>query len=108
MNEIANYSEIFKAIHFFRLLQKFVEIRTMLAEHLRRPINLSHEIEQHKQLHVYWEEKDNKQLCCTLKYKEAKLFCLFADGTIFEMNDREPLTHAPEIISRFEYVINQL
>lgn len=107
-NEIANYSEIFKAIHFFRLLQKFVEIRTMLAEHLRRPIYLSHEIEQHKQLHVYWEEKDNKQLCCTLKYKEAKLFCLFADGTVFEMNDSEPLTHAPEIVSRFEQVINQL
>ena len=69
---------------------------------------MAFEIEQHKQLHVYWEEKDNKQLCCTLKYKEAKLFCLFADGTVFEMNDREPLTHDPEIISRIEQTINQL
>ena len=88
------------------MLQKFVEIRTMLAEHLRRPIYLSHEIEQHKQLHVYWGEEDKKQLCCTLKYKEAKLFCLFADGTVFEMNDCEPLMHAPEIISRIEQIVN--
>lgn len=107
-NEIANYSELFKAIHFFRLLQKFVEIRTMLAEHLRKPIYLNHEIEGHKQLHIYWGEKDERIFCCTLKYKETILYCLFQDGIVCKLDDAESLVNNSELISQIEQIVRDL
>lgn len=50
--EIANYTEVFKAIHFFRLLQKFAELRSLLTERLRKPIVIQPQIDSHKSLSV--------------------------------------------------------
>lgn len=86
-NEVVNYSELFKAIHFFRLLQKFAEIRSLLSEHLRRTIILTHDIENHKSLKI---SKDGKTPCCVLKYSGTALQCHFMDS-MFDIDDTLPL-----------------
>lgn len=93
-NEVANYSEVFKAIHFFRLLQKFAEIRLLLAERLRSNVAILPSIDSHKSLAVM----QNENVICTLKYTGTKLKCIFADGQTFDIDDTKPLDITNPII----------
>ena len=93
-NEVANYSEVFKAIHFFRLLQKFAEIRLLLAERLRFNVVIQPSIDSHKSLAIM----QNENVICTLKYTDTKLRCIFADGQFFDVDDTKPLDMANQII----------
>lgn len=93
-NEVANYSEVFKAIHFFRLLQKFAEIRLLLAEKLRSNVAIQPSIDCHKSLSVM----QNENVICTLKYTGTKLKCIFADGQSFDIDDTKPLDIPNQII----------
>ena len=93
-NEVANYTEVFKAIHFFRLLQKFAEIRLLLAEKLRSNVAIQPSIDSHKTLEVM----QNERVICTLKYTDTKLKCIFADGQFFDVDDTKPLDMANQII----------
>lgn len=103
--EIANYTELFKAIHFFRLLQKFAEIRTLLFESLRHSVPLLHEIEDHKSLKIYWKEERKSIVCCTLKYSGTNLQCIFSDGMNYCIDDTLPLPTQNEIV---EHIITSL
>lgn len=85
-DEISNYTEVFKAIHFFRLLQKFAEIRLLLAEKLRTAIAVQPAIDGHRSLSVMQGE----DCICTLKYDRAKLRCLLASGQSFDIDDTKP------------------
>ena len=85
--EVANYTEVFKAIHFFRLLQKFAEIRLLLAEKLRTAIAVQPAIDGHRSLSVMQGE----DCICTLKYDGAKLRCLLASCQSFDIDDTRPL-----------------
>ena len=85
--EVANYTEVFKAIHFFRLLQKFAEIRLLLAEKLRTAIAVQPDMDGHRSLSVMQGE----DCICMLKYDGAKLRCLFASGQSFDIDDTRPL-----------------
>ena len=93
-NEVANYSEVFKAIHFFRLLQKFAEIRLLLAERLRSNVAIQPSIDSHKSLAIM----QNENVICTLKYTDTKLRCIFTDGQVFDVDDTKPLDMANQII----------
>ena len=93
-NEVANYTEVFKAIQFFRLLQKFAEIRLLLAEKLRSNVAIQPSIDSHKTLEVM----QNERVICTLKYTDTKLKCIFADGQFFDVDDTKPLDMANQII----------
>jgi tetratricopeptide (TPR) repeat protein len=75
-NEIANYTEVFKAIHFFRLLQKFAEIRLLLAEKLRTNVAIQPNVASHKSLAIM----HNEDMICTLKYSGTILKCILGDG----------------------------
>ena len=85
--EVANYTEVFKSIHFFRLLQKFAEIRLLLAEKLRTAIAVQPAIDGHRSLSVMQGE----DCICTLKYDGAKLRCLLASCQSFDIDDTRPL-----------------
>lgn len=85
-NEIANYTEVFKAIYFFRLLQKFAEIRLLLAEKLRTNVAIQPSIASHKSLTIMHNEK----MICTLKYSGTILRCIFVDGQTFDVDDTKP------------------
>ena len=93
-NEVANYTEVFKAIHFFRLLQKFAEIRLLLSEKLRTNVAIQPSIDSHKTLSVM--QDDN--VICILKYTGIKLKCIFADGQTFDVDDTKPLDMTNSII----------
>ena len=82
-NEIANYTEVFKAIYFFRLLQKFAEIRLLLAEKLRTNVAIQPNIASHKSLAI----THNENMICTLKYTGTILKCIFVDGQTFDVDD---------------------
>ncbi len=86
-DEVANYSEVFKAIHFFRLLQKFAEIRVLLSEKMRTAIAIQPKIADHKSLSVMQGESP----ICLLKYTGTKLFCIFMDGQSYDVDDTKPL-----------------
>lgn len=89
--EIANYTELFKAIMFFRLLQKFSEIKMLLGEVLRKPIPLEQEIKAHQSLTMYIRKGKDKMHLCTLKYDKADLYCIVQDGTSYPIDDKIPL-----------------
>lgn len=93
-NEIANYTEVFKAIYFFRLLQKFAEIRLLLAEKLRTNVVIQPSIASHRFLTIMHNEK----MICTLKYSGTILKCIFVDGQTFDVDDTKPLDTADSII----------
>lgn len=97
-DEITNYTEVFKAIHFFRLLQKFAEIRLLLAEKLRSNVAIQPSIDSHKTLAVM----QNENIICTLKYTGTKLKCIFADGQTFDIDDTKPLDMTNSIIGHIE------
>ena len=99
--EIANYSEIFKAIHFFRLLQKFAEIRLLLTEKLRKVIAIQPSIDSHKSLSIIYKETT----VCILKYAETRLSCLFPDGKYFEINDTISLTIKDPVIEHIAKIL---
>ena len=86
-DEVANYSEVFKAIHFFRLLQKFAEIRVLLSEKMRTAIALQPKIDDHKSLSVMQGESP----ICLLKYTGTKLCCIFMEGQSYDVDDTKPL-----------------
>lgn len=96
-NETANYTELFKAIHFFRLLQKFAEIRALLTERLRKPVIISHEISDHKSLKIF---SKNKELCCTLKYTGMNLQCYCYDLSCYGIDDTEALPSNHPILEK--------
>lgn len=98
--EITNYTELFKAIHFFRLLQKFAEIRTLLFESLRRSVPIQHKIEDHKSLKIHWNENGKDSVCCILKYSGIHLQCVFSDGMCYNIDDTLPLPTQNEIIEQ--------
>lgn len=97
-DEITNYTEVFKAIHFFRLLQKFAEIRLLLAEKLRSNVDIQPSIDSHKTLSVM----QNENIICTLKYTGTKLKCIFTDGQTFDIDDTKPLDMTNSIIGHIE------
>lgn len=86
--EVANYSELFKAIHFFRLMQKYAEIRALISERLRCVPNMMHLIDDHKSLKIIM---DKDTLCCVLRYADSSLRCIFMDGKAFDVDDKMPL-----------------
>lgn len=92
--EVANYTEVFKAIHFFRLLQKFAEIRLLLAERLRTAIAVQPAIDGHRSLSVM----QGGDCICMLKYDGAKLRCLFASGQSFDIDDTRPLDISDPVV----------
>lgn len=100
-NEVANYTEVFKAIHFFRLLQKFAEIRLLLAEKLRTNVAIQPSIDSHKALSVM----QNDNVICILKYTGTKLKCIFVDGQTFDVDDTKPLDIADSIIGNIAEII---
>ncbi len=92
--EVTNYTEVFKAIHFFRLLQKFAEIRLLLAEKMRTSIAVQPDIDGHRSLSVMQGE----DTICTLKYDGAKLRCLLTSGQNFDINDTKPLDMSDPVV----------
>lgn len=100
-NEIANYTEVFKAIHFFRLLQKFAEIRLLLAEKLRANVAIQPNVASHKSLAIM----HNENMICTLKYMGTILKCIFVDGQTFDVDDTKPLDIADSIIGYIAGII---
>lgn len=100
-NEIANYTEVFKAIHFFRLLQKFAEIRLLLAEKLRANVAIQPNVASHKSLAII----HNENMICTLKYSGTKLKCIFFDGQTFDVDDTKPLDLTDSIIGYIAEII---
>lgn len=100
-NEIANYTEVFKAIYFFRLLQKFAEIRLLLAEKLRTNVAIQPNIASHKSLAI----THNENMICTLKYTGTILKCIFVDGQTFDVDDTKPLDIADSIIGYIAEII---
>ena len=86
-DEVSNYTEVFKAIHFFRLLQKFAEIRLLLTERLHKAIAVQPDIDSHRSLSVM----QGGDCICTLKYDGAKLLCILASGKSFDVDDTKPL-----------------
>ena len=100
-NEVANYTEVFKAIHFFRLLQKFAEIRLLLAEKLRTNVTIQPNIASHKSLAIM----HNENMICTLKYSGTILKCIFVDGQTFDVDDTKPLDIADSIIGNIAEII---
>lgn len=103
-NETANYTELFKAIHFFRLLQKFAEIKALLSERLRRPTMISHEIIDHKALVI--RNKDN-EICCTLKYKGMVLQCCCSDSSFYGIDDTAVLLPNHPLIEYLAVLLDQ-
>ena len=100
-NEIANYTEVFKAIHFFRLLQKFAEIRLLLAEKLRANVAIQPNVASHKSLAIM----HNEDMICTLKYSGTILKCIFGDGQTFDVDDTKPLDIVDSIIGYIAEII---
>ena len=100
-NEVVNYTEVFKAIHFFRLLQKFAEIRLLLAEKLRTHIAIQPSIGNHKALAVM----QNEHAICTLKYSGTKLKCIFADGQAYAVDDTKPMDMSDSVIGHIAELI---
>lgn len=103
-NEIANYPEVFKAIHFFRLLQKFAEIRLLLAEKLRTNVAIQPNVASHKSLAIM----HNENMICTLKYSGTILKCILGDGQTFDVDDTKPLDIADSIIGYIAEIIKYL
>ena len=100
-NEIANYTEVFKAIYFFRLLQKFAEIRLLLAEKLRTNVVIQPNITSHKSLAITYDEN----MICTLTYSGTILKCIFMDGQTSNVDDTKPLDIEDSIIEYIAEII---
>jgi hypothetical protein len=92
---------VFKAIHFFRLLQKFAEIRLLLAEKLRANVAIQPNVASHKSLAIM----HNENMICTLKYSGTILKCIFFDGQTFDVDDTKPLDLADSIIGYIAEII---
>lgn len=105
--ETANYTELFKAIMFFRLLQKFSEIKMLLGEVLRKPIPLEQEINGHQSLTMYIRKGKDKILLCTLKYDKADLYCIVQYGTSFYIDDKVPLSIKDATITKLAIIVSE-
>ena len=86
--EMRNYTEVFKAIHFFRLLKKFSELKSLLGEILRTSVSLRNDISDHKSIKIF---KENQELC-RFQYKGTQLRCICQDGTTHHVDDTIPLS----------------
>lgn len=93
-DEICNFSEMFKAIHFFRLLKKFCELDSLLKEEMREAINLSIDIVDHKSVRIYKE----KQEICLFKYDNKGKLKMIVNNIIIEIQDETPLIYSKEYI----------
>lgn len=102
-NEVANYTELFKAIHFFRLLQKFAELKALLIERLRRPIIIRHEIADHKSLKIF---NENNELCCTFKYSGMGMSCFCSDSSCYDIDDTSVLLSNHPVIDNLIPMFN--
>lgn len=87
--EICNYSEMFKAIHFFRLLKEFCELDSIIKERKRTSVNLSLTINDHKALTVSY---DNRRLC-QFKYDDKGKLHLNTNCSDSIIPDDEPLAY---------------
>lgn len=92
--EVCNYSEMFKAIHYFRLLKKFCELDSILKESLRVSISLSLKIDNHKCMKIY----SNKTELCTFKYSDKGTLKLNCGTTCWSINDTMLLESNPAFI----------
>lgn len=106
--EAANYTEMFKAIHFFRLLQKSSEIRMLLSEKLRKPIPLEQDVHDHRSLGVFVRKGDERLPLCTLKYDKATLRSIMTDGTTVALDDRFAISMNDEIVGKLAETTNAL
>lgn len=95
-DETVNSTELFKAIHFFRLLQKFAEIRDVISEVLRKPSTLQYEIVDHRLL---WCRTADGQDLFSLRYKDCDMICLFQDGTMFRIGN-ERMSRQSDVIQK--------
>lgn len=107
--ETANYTELFKAIMFFRLLQKLSEIKMLLGEILRKSIPLEQELKGHQSLTIYIRKGNDRMQLCTLKYDKADLCCIMQEGTSYAIDDKVPLAIKDAIIVKLaEFATEQM
>lgn len=85
--EIYNYSEMFKAICFFRLLKKFSELNDVLKEKMRASISLSLDIKDHKCMKIL----SNKKELCEFIYDAKGQLKLVYGSYKWPLKDDEPL-----------------
>lgn len=93
--EICNYSEMFKALHFFRLLKKFCELDSIIKEKRREQIDLSIDIKSHKSIKISYKECD----ICIFKYDKNGFLNLIVNGTNYNIQDDIPLSDSEEYIN---------
>jgi hypothetical protein len=106
--EVVNRSELFKAIMFFRLLQRFSEIRTLMNEALRRSCGIFHKIEEHTHLDIYIGDLKSPTLIAQLRYKDDQMMCSFVKGNTFLMDDVMPLTGDQPVIHEFVRLLENI
>lgn len=102
--EMFNYTEVFKAIHFFRLLKKFSELKSLLGEILRTTVSLRNDISDHKSIKIF---KENQELC-RFQYQDTQLLCICQDGTRHRVDDTNPLSIEETFIKELSEVYRTL
>lgn len=102
--EILNYTEVFKAIHFFRLLKKFSELKSLLGEILRTSVSLRNDISDHNSIKIF---KENQELC-RFQYEDTQLRCICQDGTTHCVEDTIPLSIEETFIKKLSEVYRTL
>lgn len=106
--EIANYTELFKAIQFFHLIQKFYEIGILLKEALRQPVSLDQELNGHESLSAFFETADKRVRLFVLKYDKEQLKCIFQDGESFTLDADVPLPFNSPVIAKLKNIAGLL
>lgn len=93
--EICNYSEMFKALHFFRLLKKFCELDSIIKEKQRERINLSIDIQDHRLMKIMYKEK----IICIFKYDEkGTLKLIINNEEAIDIQDDIPLAYSQKYV----------
>lgn len=87
-DEHCNYSEMFKAIHYFRLLQKFFEIKEYITYTDGGRPNIEPILEDHKSMSI----KLDTHTIALFKYERCKLNIII-DHQSFSINDELKLLH---------------
>lgn len=92
--EIHNFSEMFKAIHYFRLLKKFCELNSILKEKLRIPLALLLEINDHQKLKICFGGEE----LCTFQYDDKGALSLLCQNKTWTIDDTQPLDYRAEYV----------
>lgn len=106
--EIVNYTEIFKAIQFFHLIQKFYEAGILLKDAIRKPVLLEQELNGHKSLSAFIVTADKRERLFVLKYDKVQLNCIFHDGASFALDANMPLTFNSPIIEKLKNIAGMM